>query len=228
MKQTSHHPLATTERRAAKGFTLIEMMVVVAMIALIVAAMAPQVFSTLVSTRLTSAGESLSGQISLARQMAISGNHSVEVRFYQYEDPEAPGSESAYKAIAIMRASSSGGAAAPGENLRQLTDTFYLPSGIVLGSAPELSPLLASGTIPTQVDSERIIKRSPTARYKAFLLRSDGSTNLEQLMGSGFNPNMAYLTLGEERALEGAKSIPSNFFAVQIDPSTGRTTTYRP
>lgn len=208
------------------GFTLVEMMVVVAMIALIVTAMAPMVFSTIVSTRLTSAGETLAGQISLARQMAVSGNQAVEVRLYQYEDPESPGSKSTYKAVALMRASSS--SFALGQDKAQLTDTFYLPSGIAIGDSVDMTPLLSSGSVSLQADGERIIKRSPTARYKSFQINANGSTNLEQLMGSGFHPNLSYLTLVEERALEGSGAIPKNFFAIQIDPSTGRTTTYRP
>lgn len=128
-----------------------------------------------------------------------------------------------------MRASSTGGnAITPGTNLAQMTDTLYLPSGIVLGNSADMSPLLASGSVTPQVDSERIIKRASTARYKAFQINADGSTNMEQLMGGGFHPNLAYFTLGEENALEGSQSIPKNFFAVQVDPATARTSTYRP
>lgn len=225
-----HSPTRFRSLRASlrpRAFTLIEMMVVVAMIALIVAAMAPMVFSTLVSTRLTSAGESLASQISLARQMAVSGNQSVEIRFYQYEDPEYPGTKAAYKAVAIMRASGTG--TAYGATVKaQLTDTFYLPSGIVVGESSDASPILSSGSIPSQADGERIIKRSDSARYKAFKINPDGSTNLEQLMGGGFHPNLAYITLGEERALTDSQTIPKNFFAIQIDPTTGRTSSYRP
>lgn len=219
---------SVARRQAGRGFTLVEMMVVVAMIALIVAAMAPAVFSTLVSTRLTSAGESLAGQISLARQIAVSGNQSVEVRFYSYEDPESPGSKAAYKAIAIMRSSTSGGGTTTGSNMAQLTETFYLPSGIVIGDSADASPILASGSIVAHTDTERIIKRTTTARYKAFQINADGSTNLEKLMGAGFHPNLAYFTMGEERAMESDSSIPKNFFAIQVDPSTSRTSTYRP
>ena len=223
MKQS---PSLRIPQAALRGFTLIEMMVVVAMIALIVAAMAPMVFSTLISTRLTSAGESLAGQISLAHQLAVSGNQTIEVRFYQYEDPEYPGSKAAYRAVALMRASDYGTTSSAEQT--QLTDTFYLPSGIVIGDSLEMSPLLASGSITPRVDRERIIKRSSTARYKTFQVRPDGSTNLELLMGGSYQPNKTYLTLGEERAVQDSSQVPKNFFAIQIDPTTGRTTTFRP
>lgn len=214
-----------SREKKGQGFTLIEMMVVVAMIALIVAAVAPMVFSTLISTRLSSAGETLAGQISLAHQIAVSRNMAVEVRFYEFEDPEAPGSTSAFRALSIMQASETGTRAELG---KQLTDTYYLPSGIAIGNTAALSPILASQNIRSEADREKIIKRSPNARYKAFQIRGDGTTNLEQLMQNEYRPNMSYLTLAEDRAVKDAQAVPKNFYAVQIDPATGRTTSYRP
>ena len=228
MKQIQHKSWSKRDSAVVRGFTLVEMMVVVAMIALIVTAMAPMVFSTIVSTRLTSAGETLAGQISLAHQLAVSSNQTVEVRFYQYDDPETPGSGTGYKAVAIMRASASGGLVAQGVNMVQLTDTFYLPSGIVIGDSSQMSPMFASGSTSAKVDAERIIKRAATAKYKAFRFNPDGTSNLESLMGGAYRPNLSYLTLAEERIVDTEKTIPKNFFAIQVDPTTGRTTTYRP
>ncbi len=208
-----------------RGFTLIEMMVVVAMIALIVAAVAPMVFGTLISTRLSSAGETLAGQLSLAHQIAVSRNMTVEVRFYQYEDPESPGSKPAVRALAIMQASETGTASQIG---KQLTDTYYLPSGIAIGQTLAMSPILASNNVRSEPDREKIIKRSPNARYKSFQIRGDGSTNLEQLMLNQYRPNQSYITLAEDRVLNDEQTVPKNFYAVQIDPATGRTTSYRP
>jgi uncharacterized protein (TIGR02596 family) len=208
-----------------RAFTLIEMMVVVALIALITAAVTPMVFGTLVSTRLASAGETLSGQISLAHQMAVSRNYAVEVRFYEYEDPEAPGSGSAFRALAILRASKAG--SATGELNTQLTDTYYLPAGIAIGSTKSMSPLLSGNLLKAEADREKIIKRSNNARYKAFQIRPDGTTSLESLM-EGYYPSKCYVTLGDEREVMDDQKVPKNFFAVQIDPATGRTTTHRP
>jgi uncharacterized protein (TIGR02596 family) len=210
------------------AFTLIELLVVVAMIALIVAAMAPMVMGSLVSTRLTAAGQAVGGQISLARQLAVSRSETVEVRFYEYEDSETPGSKSSYRAMSIM--SRRARTAAVENGLReQLTDTLYLPAGIVLGESQKLSPLLASGSIQSEQDLERVIKRSSGARFKAFLINPDGSTNLPVLMNGNYSPELCYFTVAEERILDDdSGEIPKNFFTIQIDPATGRITTYRP
>lgn len=215
-------------RQRSSAFTLIEVLVVVAMIALIVAAMAPMVFSSLVSTRLTSAGETLGGQLSLARQMAVSRNESVEVRFYEYEDPESPGSRSEFRAVAIMSLRDRPGAVDTGLR-EQLTDTYFLPSGIVLGKTLALSPILASGSIPSNTDAEKVIKRSNNARYKSIQINPDSSTNLTVLLGGTYQPEQTYFTVAEERVLSDDRGvIPDNFFVVQIDPDTARTSTYRP
>lgn len=223
--KTSFH-LHTSGIQGRRAFTLIEMMVVVAMIALIVAAVAPMVFGTLIATRLTSAGETLAGQLSLAHQLAMSRNTTVEVRFYQYDDPEIPGSKALYRAVAIMRASKIG--ANSSVLNEQLTDTYYLPSGIAIGDTTAMSPLLTNNKIRFESDSEKIIKRSKNARYKSFQINPDGTTNLELLMDGKYQPQLSYVTLAEDRVIENETSVPKNFYAVQIDPATGRTTTYRP
>lgn len=211
----------SSQRRQA-GFTLIELMVVVAVIALVTSAVAPMVFSTMASTRLTSAGQSLASQISLAHQLAVSGNQEIEVRFYEYEDTSAPGTGKGFRAVAMVRSASmfsTAGAAGLGQ---QVSDTFYLPSGIVFGSGARLSPPLSQ--LSSEQDREGIIKKARGATYRAFHFFPDGSTDLPMHQMAA---NQCYFTLGEERLIADG-SVPKNFFAVQVDPNTGRTSTYRP
>lgn len=206
------------------GFTLIEMMVVVAVIALLTISVAPMVFDTMTATRITSAGETLAAQISLGRQLAVSGNQDVEVRFYEYEDVNEPGSGRVVHAVVLMR---SAGNFTPGANgavlAQQLTDTFYLPSGIVVASGAKLSPPLYR--LPANQDRENIIKKSGSATYRAFHFYPDGSTDLPQ---NSIPANQSYFTVGEARLMASGNAIPKNFYAVQVDPNTGRTVTYRP
>jgi uncharacterized protein (TIGR02596 family) len=198
------------------GFTLIEMLVVVAVIVLITAAVAPMVFSTLVATRLTSAGQTITSAISLAREHAVSGGQEVELRFYQYAIPEEPGSEDAYRAIVMVLPAKD-----PTEAGTQLGEILRCPSGIIIGDSQALSPLLNSNELRSMPDKESFI-RSATARYKAFRFRPNGTTDLTE------DANKCYFTLAEERLVDKGRKVPPNFFAIQIDPLSSRTEIYRP
>ncbi|MDB6118180.1 MAG: Verru Chthon cassette protein [Verrucomicrobiaceae bacterium] len=209
-------------RKCQSAFTLIELMVVVGVIALVTAAIAPMVFSTMASTRITSAGETLASQIALGHQLAVSGNQEVEVRFYQYEDINSPGSGTGYRAVAMVRASTVFGTTGSGALGQLLTEPFYMPSGIVIGENAKLSPPLSK--LSPESDKEGIIKKARSATYRAFHFYPNGSTDLNQ---HSLVANQCYFTLGEERLISKG-DIPKNFYAVQVDPYTGRTATYRP
>ena len=214
-------PATGTQSRGAVrpcGFTLIEMLVVVAVIALVSSAIAPMVFGTLMSTRITSAGETLASQIALAHQLAVSGNQEVEVRLYQYQDLSSPGTASAFRAVALVKSASDTG----GTLGRQLTDTYYLPAGIIISNAAMLSPPLS--VLPFAPDKEGIIKKVPNATFRAFHFYPDGSTDMPEYQLKAKN---SYFTLGEERVIVDG-TVPKNFDAVQIDPNTGRVVPYRP
>ncbi|MDB6137139.1 MAG: Verru Chthon cassette protein [Verrucomicrobiaceae bacterium] len=211
----------TAARQKPAGFTLIELIVVVAVIALVTASIAPQVFSTMAATRITSAGESLSFQISLGHQLAVSGNQEVEMRFYEYEDSTSPGSLKSFRALAMVRAAGVFGGTGSTALGQQLSDTFYLPSGVVISNSPKLSPPLTK--ISPEQDREGVIKKA-SATYRAFRFYPDGSTDLPQ---HSLAANQCYFTVGEERVMADG-TIPKNFYAVQVDPNTGRTVSYRP
>jgi uncharacterized protein (TIGR02596 family) len=203
------------------GFTLIEIMVVIGVVALIVAAMAPMVFSTLSATRLSASGETLAGQFGFAKQKAVAGNQEVEVRFFKYADPEMAGNQPLYRAVGIFTASISDNASNIEIQAEQLGEIIYLPSGVAFGESQALSPILASASFPETPDRARSISKAP-AVYKAIRFQQDGATNLNA------DPSVCYVTLVEDRFANGQGGVPRNFFAIQIDPATGRTTTYRP
>jgi len=211
-------------RRGARAFTLIELMVVVAVIALVTSAVAPMVFSSMMANKITSAGESLTGTLSYAHQLAVSGNQEIEVRFYSYEDSSAPGSARGYRAVALVRASGNTAGAGRTALGQQLGETFYLPSGVVISQGSKLSPPLTH--ITATPDREDIIKKAGVSDYRAFHFLPDGGTNLDTL---GIAPNLCYFTLAEDKPADKAgDDVPKNFYTIQIDPITGRVVPYRP
>lgn len=206
--------------KLGRGFSLIEMITVIAVIGLIVAMTAPMLFSTLKANRLTAAGEELINRISLAQQMAVSRNHEVEMRFYSYSDLEDPGSAPHYRATLIVKpvVDPAGTETEP----VILGEISRLRNGIVVGDSIALSPILADSARSSQTDTDEIIQGT-TASYKSIRFRPDGTCDLTSV------PADSYITVVEERDVQSATGdIPKNFFAIQIDPYTSRCTTYRP
>src|SRR4051812_23859921 len=84
-----HHMKTFSSR--IRGFSLIELMVVMLIIGIIAAFVVPATSNILKGSQMTQGSQILYDQISLARQYALSKNHPVEVRFIRYADPEVPG-----------------------------------------------------------------------------------------------------------------------------------------
>ncbi len=223
-----HHPLKRD------GFTLVELLTVMAVISLIAVLSLPAVNTILRGSLLTQGAQMINDQLGLARQTALSKNRSVEVRFYQFGDPEAPGeipatpSSGKYRAMQLFEMQDSGAAVAMGKALR-LPQSIILDSSTGGGPGATLSSLLDIGTTPSlkkvwsALDLQVSVPRVNGTNYNccAFRFLPDGSTNL-----SPFSPpGPWFLTL---RSLTDVKSPPANFFTIQIDATNGHIKTFRP
>ena len=78
---------------ASRAFSLVELLVVMAVIAIVAGFAVPAVTTMLKGSQLTQGSQMVVDQIALARQTALSRNRSVEVRFYKFADPEIPGED---------------------------------------------------------------------------------------------------------------------------------------
>ncbi len=219
---TKTHLRELDGRRTTSGFTLIEMLVVIGVIALIVGAMAPMVFSSLAAGRLSATGETMVSQMNFARQRAVSSNQEVELRFFIYDDPELSGTTPLYSAMGIFSVAQQ--VSASGiltTSSQQIGDIFYLPGGIAIGATNELSPILVDAKRPLSKDSEKAIAKA-SANYKSVKFSPAGTTDLSPAASSD------YISLVEEKYADAKGDVPKNFFAIQIDPANGRIQTYRP
>jgi uncharacterized protein (TIGR02596 family) len=214
------------KRNTRAGFSLIEMIVVVGIIALIASFAVPAASTVIRGSQLTQASQVLSDQISLARQQAITKNRSVEVRFYRFGDNEQPGEDPTnpksgkFRAIQLFEVLETGTAIPMGKISR-------LPSSVVINDGKLTTLIDGEGKssqapkLPTPTDPElpRGVKKN--YEFVSFRFLPDGSTNLVPTENW-------YATLHDLTSRIEGDTPPANFFTIQVDPVSGTTKKYRP
>ncbi|XHR31167.1 MAG: Verru_Chthon cassette protein D [Chthoniobacteraceae bacterium] len=204
------------------GFTLVELLVVMAILGLTVALISPAVRGLMQGSQLTQAGSKVTGFLGLARQTAISQNSCVEVRFYNCGDPLAGGSGDSWhiRAMQSFLVQDSGAVAVLGK-------VQYLPDTAILDGGSTLSSIFDS--------SKRVYNASPTLAiprisksygYYALQFRPDGSTNLSPTISG--SSQLWFMTLHSTRDGDKLTTPPPNFWTIQIDSINGTATSYRP
>lgn len=200
------HRSAGGNRRA---FSLIELLVVLAIVGLLVVLAAPALVGSLSGTRLTTAGQSVQDALALARQTAVSRGATVEVRWYKYS---ANGGGPRYRAMQTFLVVSG--------SVKPLDRGLLLPTGVMVSEDPERSPFLHS---PNHQENP-VPEGDPhpgggaDTRYRAFRFSPRGAVD----MAAGEN----HFTLVPER---GSNEEPSaNFVTLQIQPISGSVREFRP
>ncbi|WP_049975577.1 Verru_Chthon cassette protein D [Chthoniobacter flavus] len=200
-------------RTSLAAFSLVELMVVVAIIAIIAGFVVPATTDVVQSSRLSNCAVNLMNQLNAARMLAIRMNQPVEMHFYQYADTEDPGQTPAYHGCDMWV-----------NGIRYSTMTTF-ETGVVLSAMkdasgqswssildPSVNTLGTNQPLPTGIKIGRAAS-SPAPTYSYFQFRPDGSTNLS---GS----QQWTLTLLMEK--DSARTVlPSNFVSIVLDPLTG-------
>lgn len=216
-------PAVSPARRAGlHAFSLVELLVVLAIIAALMVIAVPPVGNLIKATEVTQAADQLQAALAQARQTAIARNRTVEFRIYRYRHPNQSSEPSAGRFRAtqsfVMEPGISGTTAVPTSRIRTL------PKSVYLADAPTLSTILDASAVTQTPGSDLAHPVPPVgANYTAARIRffPDGSTDLDVTA-------KAYLTIVPANTQDGITTPPDNFATLLVQPLSGKTRLFRP
>ena len=234
-------PSSTVNRR---GFSLIEMLVVVSIVVMLLALATPALTRTLQASRLSGAGEAMMGSIAEAQQTALTTNPPVDVRFFSFtEDLDQAPVYHSYQLFKITQSTqNSGGSATVTEKVVPVGNLIRLPEGIIIPTDSALSGAFSSssggastGLPDTKENSQVGYAGVSGATYNAIRFMPDGtcrtvgaaSNGMAKLEFQTLPNNFFTMTFGSGTTVTLA-NLPKNFYTVHIDPYTGKARSYKP
>jgi uncharacterized protein (TIGR02596 family) len=206
-------------RVRCSAFSLVEVLVTLAIIAILVAMTVPSVMGTMRAYELNATGELVINQLNLARQAALSNSHLVQVRFYRLPDFNQPPT-AGRTVFRAMQSFTEGDPTTTGTPvLTPLSKPVFFPQTVVILTG-NVSPLLSASPTAAGSADPMLPVYVQNYDYSAFHYRPDGSTDLTSLT--------AALTVVEENDKVIASGLPANYQTLQVDPTIGTVRIFRP
>ena len=204
--------------RAEPGFSLIELLTVLVVLAIITAIAAPSFLGASGDLSLIDAGNRVTADLNLARQEAMTHNQTVQVRFYADSR-----NNHLYDTVAHVLP-------LPTTGYQWLDRPVLLPQGTAFYTAggPTYSPLItatgtASSPFSVSADSDPATpQRLQNDSYVYFDFRADGSTDI----GSQGSVSAWCVTIYPTN--KGTTAAPVNYVTILVDPATGAVRSYQP
>jgi uncharacterized protein (TIGR02596 family) len=223
----------STQPARPRGFTLVEILVVLALIALLLFFTVPGLKDVIKGSKLTSTADQIIADINLARQTAVKESMPIEVRFYKFRDPSIRGEErfGAYQCFRLAQDLNSPSDYTAKRVAKAVFEKVKLiPQGVVLVESKQWSTLLTDEDM--KQDRERVRglvpgERDTEARYFSFIITPEGETSLDRTGATQWYVSL--VTEAEfQRAPDPAAMRPDNFITLQIDPYTANVRRYQP
>lgn len=215
----------------AKGFSLIELMVVLGLVGLLMAFAAPNLFSLISSNSLTGEGTVLQNQLTLAQQLAVSKSADVEVRFFRTADASAAQTEAVFRAYQLFQYNQEG-------DLVPVSSFFRIRPPVAVSDT--LSTILDTRETGSNQDKKfgfssprEGVYEAPSGEggnlqntsYVSFRFRPDGSTDLPFRSNEGDDTWYITLVQGEGAVRD---TEPDNFVCLQVNSYNGKVSVFRP
>lgn len=220
-------------RRLPRGFTLVEILVVLALIGMLLFLTVPGLKDVFKGSKLTTTADQIANDLSVARQLAIKENVPVEVRFYRFPDANAKNElrYAAYQCYSLRQDLNTPSDYTTERIARPVFEKMrYIPSGVVLLDSVQWSTVLSDAKVRKDTEIVRGLvpsEKETQAEYRSFIITAEGETSLDH-SGS----KQWYLTLVNEQEVQKAQNLesikPNNFICLQIDPYTANTRRYQP
>lgn len=204
-------------RFVSQGFTLVESLTVICILGLIIAIATPSMLDAIKATRLTAAGEIITGKIVEAQGLALTFASDVELRFYKAPVERSLDGNSG-QFLRLYQLVESNEISEESEEtevakLKPVGAREGLPDGIRISDQTLFTSLW---TLEPNADETEADGRE----YVAIRFRPDGSTDLDET-------EKWHLTLLDSAHSDPTK-LPANFYTIQIDPITAKLEIYRP
>lgn len=212
------HPLPPRQARGSspRAFSLIELLVVVAIVAVLSTLAITAFNSTVRGTKVTSTAQAVSDALSLARSSAVARNKPVEIRFLELPKFDQAGSTPEYfRGMQIFLIESS-------TNSQALTKPFLFPNPIVASTDSKKSSILAQ----TKLSGGTNRVSGSIFNYIPLTFGSDGMIRAQS---TGLTTtNEWFITVQTEKDLTTDATWPDNYATISVNPVTGNTKIYQP
>lgn len=199
------------------GVTLLESLTVIMILSIILAFAAPTMLDIIRATRMSTAGEFMTGKLAEAQGLALAFSSDVELRFYKSSASQTGASVSGQfvQLYQWVESDPDADAAITTEvaKLEKIGNREPIPEGVAISEHPDFSSLW-------NLRSETEESVEGTREYVAIRFRPDGSTDLPE--------NVSWHLTLVEHPTPILNSLPPNFYTVQIDPVTAKLDIYRP